>query len=83
MLGRSGRCTFDRRRLRTTMTHSRALAHAVLLTVRRCIRAGVFEPLFLIGDRRLCLATTDRDIDETLEAASLALSGAGTGESTS
>jgi glutamate-1-semialdehyde 2,1-aminomutase len=34
---------------------------------------GILEPLFAIGDRRLCLATTEADIDQTLEAAAVAL----------
>ncbi len=34
---------------------------------------GILEPLLVIGDRRLCLATTEDDIDMTIEAASRAL----------
>lgn len=34
---------------------------------------GILEPLFAIGDRRLCLATSENDIDQTLEAAAAAL----------
>lgn len=35
--------------------------------------AGIMEPLVGLGDRRLCLAMTDDDVDETVEAARRAL----------
>jgi glutamate-1-semialdehyde aminotransferase len=34
---------------------------------------GILEPPFPPGDRRLCVATSEEDIDMTLEAASRAL----------
>ena len=36
---------------------------------RRMLEAGILLPPFVITDSRLCLATSDADIDETVEAA--------------
>lgn len=37
------------------------------------VEAGILEPPFTLSDRRLCLATSEADIDETVEAAARAL----------
>jgi glutamate-1-semialdehyde 2,1-aminomutase len=37
------------------------------------LEEGVLEPPLVIGDRRLCLATTEDDVDATIEAAARAL----------
>jgi glutamate-1-semialdehyde 2,1-aminomutase len=37
------------------------------------LEEGVLEPPLVIGDRRLCLATTEEDVDRTIEAASRVL----------
>jgi glutamate-1-semialdehyde 2,1-aminomutase len=42
---------------------------------RAMMGEGILEPIFPTGDRRLCAATTDEDVDRTLEAADRVLAG--------
>jgi glutamate-1-semialdehyde 2,1-aminomutase len=48
--------------------HDRAAAY-----VNALLEQGILEPLFTIGDRRLCLATSEGDVDASIEAATTAL----------
>jgi glutamate-1-semialdehyde 2,1-aminomutase len=40
---------------------------------QRLRQLGIMEPLVALADRRLCVATSEDDVDETLAAASRAL----------